>query len=175
MDGVKYIDIMMNPIRQRILQTLMMHGDATTAQLGEALSDVPRASLYRHIKILLDADIITVTKEAPKRGTIEKTYAFKEIVPSDNSASEANRIAQNTLMHMSAEFAQYFSTEGCDPVKDMASLSSATLMLSDEEFMDFLQKLAQLIQEAMANEPAEGRKPRKIAFISIPIKDSGKE
>lgn len=45
---------------------------------------------------------------------------------------------------------------------------SATLMLSDQEYLDFLSAYSQLIQKHLTNEPSEGRKARKITFISSP-------
>lgn len=45
---------------------------------------------------------------------------------------------------------------------------SATLMLSDQEYLDFLSAYSQLIQKHLTNEPSGGRKARKITFISSP-------
>ena len=58
-----YMEACMNATRQRIIQVIMIKKEATSAEIGEELPDIPRASLYRHIKVLLDAEIITVVKE----------------------------------------------------------------------------------------------------------------
>ena len=58
-----YMEACMNSTRQRIIQVIMINKEATSAEIGEELQDIPRASLYRHIKVLLDAGIITVVKE----------------------------------------------------------------------------------------------------------------
>ena len=71
-----YMEACMNATRQRIIQVIMIKKEATSADIGEELPDIPRASLYRHIKVLLDAEIITVVKEEFKRGSMEKTYAI---------------------------------------------------------------------------------------------------
>ena len=70
--GKDYIDILLNPVRQRIIQALMIRKEATSAQILEQLKDVSRASLYRHIKVLLDAGIIQEVKEETRRGAEEK-------------------------------------------------------------------------------------------------------
>ena len=57
-----YMEACMNATRQRIIQVIMIKKEATSAEIGEELPDIPRASLYRHIKVLLDAEIITVIK-----------------------------------------------------------------------------------------------------------------
>ena len=54
----EYMEACMNSTRQRILQVIMVKKEATSAEIREELPDVPRASLYRHIKVLLDADAI---------------------------------------------------------------------------------------------------------------------
>ena len=161
-------DVCFNPVRQRILQVVLKSKEATTSQILEILSDVPRASLYRHIKILLDAGIIEVVKETPKRGSIEKSYSIAAPDGDCESNEEANRTIQTTLFALANDFSVYLSDEKNDPQKDMLTVGSATLMLSDKEYLDFLSAYAQLIQKHLTNEPSEGRKARKITFISSP-------
>lgn len=162
-------DVCFNPVRQRILQVVLNSKEATTSQILEILSDVPRASLYRHIKILLDAGIIEVVKETPKRGSIEKSYSIAAPEGNCESNEEVSRTIQATLFALANDFSVYLSDEKNDPQKDMLTVGSATLMLSDEEYLDFLSAYAQLIQKHLANEPSEGRKARKITFISSPV------
>ena len=45
-------EVFMNPVRQRIIQYLLVHEKGTVKEIKKALPDVPSASLYRHIKIL---------------------------------------------------------------------------------------------------------------------------
>ena len=47
-----YMEACMNSTRQRIIQVIMINKEATSAEIGEELQDIPRASLYRHIKVL---------------------------------------------------------------------------------------------------------------------------
>ena len=73
MDQQEFIRVVMNPVRQRIVQYLILHGEGTAASIKEELSDIPTASLYRHIRVLYDAGCIEVVRECRKRGTVEKT------------------------------------------------------------------------------------------------------
>ena len=161
-------DVCFNPVRQRILQVILNSKEATTSQILEILSDVPRASLYRHIKILLDAGIIEVVKETPRRGSIEKSYSIAAPTRAGESNEDTNRTIQTALFSLANDFSVYLSDEGNDPQKDMLTVGSATLMLSDREYLDFLSAYSQLIQKHLTNEPSEGRKARKITFISSP-------
>ena len=50
----KINEVMLNPVRMRIIQTLVAKQNMTTTEICEKISDVPRTTLYRHIKVLLD-------------------------------------------------------------------------------------------------------------------------
>ena len=71
-------------------------------------------------------------------------------------------------------FQEYFSRENRDPVKDMLSFSTSTLMMTDEEFLAFLMKLGAIFGEAIKNKPGEGRKPRRLTLISSPDEEAMK-
>lgn len=163
-----YMEVCMNSTRQRIIQVIMINKEATAAKIGEELPDIPRASLYRHIKILLDAEILVVVKEEFKRGSMEKTYAIAEKEPYENTIEEYNRLIQSALMGLQGEFYRYFNGEKPDPKRDLLTVASAALVLSDEEMLEFITAYGQLIQKYMQNKPQENRKVRKITFVVSP-------
>ena len=163
-----YMKACMNPTRQRIIQVIMIKQEATSAEIGEELPDIPRASLYRHIKVLLDAEIITVVKEEFKRGSMEKTYAIASQRPYEDTNEEYNSMIQSALMGLQGEFHRYFNGENPNPQRDLLTVGSASLMMSDEEMMEFIKAYGELIQRYMPNKPAEGRKVRKVTFVISP-------
>lgn len=163
-----YMKACMNPTRQRIIQVIMIKQEATSAEIGEELPDIPRASLYRHIKVLLDAAIITVVKEEFKRGSMEKTYAIATQMPYDDTNEEYNSLIQSALMGLQGEFYRYFNGENPDPQRDLLTVGSASFMMSDEEMMEFIKAYGELIQKYMTNKPAEGRKVRKVTLVISP-------
>lgn len=71
-------EVVMNPIRQRIFQYFLLHETGTVKELKKALSDIPNASLYRHIKILADHSILIVVGENRIRGTVESVYRLNK-------------------------------------------------------------------------------------------------
>ena len=163
-----YMEACMNSTRQRIIQVIMIKKEATSAEIGEELQDIPRASLYRHIKVLLDAGIITVVKEEVKRGSVEKTYAIAPQMPYGDTNEEYNSLIQSALMGLQGEFYRYFSGENPDPQRDLLTVGSASLMMSDEEMMEFIRAYGDLIQRYMTNKPSEGRKVRKVTLVISP-------
>ena len=66
-----FMKVIMNPIRQRIVQYLMIHGQGTSKEIMEELTDIPPASLYRHVKILAENGCIEIAEEHKIRGTVE--------------------------------------------------------------------------------------------------------
>lgn len=167
------MEIVMNPARQRILQYLIIHGQGSTGEMQQELKDIPPASLYRHVKLLLDGGLIEVMKEERIRGAVEKTYRLIQNPSKDEIKNQDIGVMfQTGLVSLMTEFSKYFATEGNDPVKDMLSFSTSTLMMTDEEFLEFLMKLSTLFGEAIKNKPENGRKPRRMTLISSPNEEA---
>ncbi|MCA9569114.1 MAG: helix-turn-helix domain-containing protein [Myxococcales bacterium] len=68
-------DVLLHPIRIRIVQAVAAAGEATTAAIAETLADVPPATLYRHVGKLLEADVLQVVGSRQARGATERTLA----------------------------------------------------------------------------------------------------
>ncbi len=165
------MEIVMNPARQRILQYLIIHGQGSTGEMQQELKDIPPASLYRHVKLLLDGGLIEVMKEERIRGTVEKTYRFNQSTRNGEN-QDIGAIIQTGLVSLMTVFSKYFAAQGNDPVKDMLSFSTSTLLMTDDEFLEFLMKLTALFKEAIQNKPETGRKPRRLTLISSPNEDA---
>lgn len=164
----KFMDAVMNPVRTRIVQYLMLHEKGTVGEIKKDLSDVPPASLYRHIKVLLDANCIMVADERPIRGTVERIYQLNPNPMGDYTEAKVEDMIQNGLYSIMGDFHRYFAKENHNPEKDMICFRTSTLMLTDEEFVEFFNKLGVVFQEALEKGAREGRKQRKLTVISLP-------
>lgn len=165
--------VAMNPVRQRIVQYLILHPTGTAGEIARELSDVPKPSLYRHIRILYEAGCLQVVGETAVRGATQKTYALvKEPLGAAPTNQEVALLLQNSLLSILSSFARYFSREDIDPKKDMISLTSSTLLLSDEEFLEMLGRIGAVYNDYIHNAPGEGRRPRTITIISEPPEDN---
>ena len=159
-------EIVMNPVRQRIFQYLLVHETGTVKEIRTALSDVPSASLYRHMKILTENSILMVVGENRIRGTVESIYQLnKSALEIEDSNGAA---VQTALLGICAAFAKYFSSGHADPKKDLLLMTTCTLTLKDEEFMDFLSEINQVAVKYMDIPVKEGSKQRQITLISAP-------
>ncbi|MDO4490855.1 MAG: helix-turn-helix domain-containing protein [Lachnospiraceae bacterium] len=167
-----YVEACMNSTRQRILQAIMLKQQATPTEIGEALTDIPRASLYRHIKILLDANVISIVKEINKRGSIEKTYAMASPAPTADPQTSAHQLVQSALMSLQMDFGQYFAGDTADPARDLLTVGSASLMLTDDEMKEFYAAYGELLSRYLQKKPDENRKVRKVSLIVSPVPGS---
>ena len=160
-------EVFMNPVRQRIIQYLLVHEKGTVKEIKKALPDVPSASLYRHIKILNDNAFIIVIGENKIRGTVENVYQLnREALEVDDENGTA---VQMSLLSLCAAFAKYFSSGNANPKKDLLMLTNCTLTLTDEEFIEFLTELNEVATKYMSKPIAETSVSRQITLVSSPV------
>ena len=160
-------EIFMNPVRQRIIQYLLVHEKGTVKEMKKELSDIPSASLYRHIKILNDHEFLVVVDENRIRGTVENVYQLnKAALEVDDENGTA---VQMSLLSLCAAFAKYFSSGYANPRKDLLMLTSCTLTLTDEDFIKFLAELNEVATKYMAKPITEKSVSRQITLVSSPV------
>lgn len=172
MNSKDFITLMMNPTRQRIVQYLILNEKGTPKEIQESLNDIPPASLYRHIRALYEGGCLDVAEEKKIRGTVEKTYTLvKQPFGDTPNPEDLPSMFELPLMSLLMSFQRYFKREETDAIRDMLSLSTSTLMLSDEEFMEFFGKIGEVFNQYVGNESAEGRKARRLTIISSPCEE----
>lgn len=73
-------EILMHPVRIKISQALMRNREngLTPLEMLKIIKDVPQATLYRHIQVLLDSGVIRIVKEKKVRSVSEKYYVLNE-------------------------------------------------------------------------------------------------
>ncbi len=163
-------EILMNPIRMRIVQFFLTHDAATSTEVVSELHDIPRATLYRHIAVLEENGILSIVNRTKIRGATERTFKLNREKMS--SGGDASQNAFSILMGLYRDFDRYFSSESPDPVRDMMLLKSFDLMLSDREYNAFLMEMLELIHSYAGRDP-EGRTARCLSMISSPGKNQG--
>src|SRR5690242_3267934 len=102
------LDLILHPVRMRILILLSGSAGLTPQQMAEQMSDIPQATLYRHIKSLAQAEVLTVTAERPVRGTLEKVYALNTSGENVRGSGPEGAAAFNRLSK--AEHQRYFTS-----------------------------------------------------------------
>ena len=159
--------LILNPARLRILQYIRLHGSVRTSDIVKYLNDIPRATVYHHVKILEENNMIEVIKENRVRGTIEKVYALKEYT---TSMEGETFVALSTAFYVGLmqEMNEYFSRKEQDHKKDNVFFSSALLYMSDNEYENLLKSIADLLKPYIEQKPKSNLKLRKPSIISSP-------
>lgn len=172
-------DLLLHPVRLRIVQAFLGDRALTTAQLADELGDVPPASLYRHVAMLTKAGVLQVAAERRVRAVVERTYVLRhqaaQIQPDEVAAmTPEQHLAAFTAYAagMLADVERYLMTGTPDPLRDGASYRMGAMWLSDAEFADLARDLAMVFQPRLANAPTKGRRRRTIYSVIVPAPDA---
>lgn len=161
-------DIMLNPTRMRIVQTLASKNTITANEICHLINDVPRTTLYRHINLLIEADILSVVEEKKVRGSVERTLALNlGALSSQNTDESIPQQAFKFLMNIYAKFETHFKDTTRIHETNKVFFNNTVMMMNDAEFDEFLSEL-QVLFVKHHYDAADGRKPRNISIISAP-------
>ncbi len=168
------LEVIMNPIRMRILQTLVTKKKLSSQQISEYLPDVAQATLYRHIHTLVQAGIIRIVHETKKRGTVERIYAvsddgtiLSEVNVDEMSRDEHLQYFFAFLLQLMVDFDAYIQGDHLDIQKDGLTYRQANIYLSDDELQDLMGSISQLLLKHIDNRPTEERTLRSVSSIVI--------
>ncbi|MDT3427233.1 DNA-binding transcriptional ArsR family regulator [Paenibacillus forsythiae] len=173
-------DLILHPIRMRIIQALLNGRRRTTQQLVKELEEIPQATMYRHLSKLLKAGVLEVAEENKVRGAVEKVYYLsqggEDATPSDTterSAGEHMALFQKFVSSLVGDFSAYVRQEKYDLQKDGVSMRQVQLHLTDDEYAQLLAEMRQAMQKYAGNEPGSGHRRRMISTIVIPGAPAG--
>jgi DNA-binding transcriptional ArsR family regulator len=165
-----------HPVRARIL-TALMGRQLTTQQIADALPDVPLPSVYRHVRILAEAGILTPADEVRVNGAPVKVYTVREggglLEPTDladATQSDQLRYFSTFLTTLSENFRTYLERESEGFKAEMVFCRSEPLSLSPNEFKEFYDGLEAFLKPFRERTPTPERRRLLFATIGIPDK-----
>jgi DNA-binding transcriptional ArsR family regulator len=168
-------DLLLHPIRLRVIQALAGGRRRSAGELAEELGDVPHASLYRHIRTLADAGVLAVVEERPARGTPQRVYALVEGAASISPEDLAQATPDDHLRYFTVflaslldDFARYVRPGDRDFVADGVGYRQIPLELSDQEFAELAGRLNAALAPVVGNRPGPGRRRRMLTTIVMP-------
>ncbi len=168
-------DLLLHPVRLRIVKAFLGDRALTTTELAAELSDVPAGSLYRHVALLAKAGVLQVVAERRVRGAVERTYTLRQfaatISPEEARQMSAEEHAQAFMVYvagMLADADRYLASGQPDPARDGADYRVGALWLSDAEFAQLLRDLSLVFQPRLANAPGKGRRRRVLYTVTLP-------
>lgn len=171
----KIVEHLAKPMRARIFFEIHTVGEITTKQLLEKFTDIPQPTLYRHVKALLDAEIIKVVGEKQIRGAVEKTYSVNadlgldiERIVLENDGAGYFQLFSQFMLGVMGEFKAYSEAKDIDIVQDSSAFTTAPIYATTEEIHEALEKIGELIMSLVQNEPTPERKLRSLCLILTP-------
>jgi DNA-binding transcriptional ArsR family regulator len=172
-------DLLLHPVRLRILQAFLGDRALTTADLRAELGDIAPASLYRHVARLVDGGVLSVVGERRVRGALERTYVLRVAAASVN-VDELERMSREDLRQLFmafvagllGDFDRYLARDDVDLLRDGVSFRIAGLWLDDAEFAELMRELIRVLQPRLANAPKPGRHRRILGTVLLPGEDA---
>jgi DNA-binding transcriptional ArsR family regulator len=168
-------DLLLHPVRLRILQAFLGDRALTTGTLRSELSDVPPASLYRHVARLVDAGVLAVVAERRVRGAVERTYVLRTSAASVSlddlakmSPEEHRQAFFAFLAGLIGDFDRYLDRGAIDFLRDGVSYRLMALWLDDTEVQELARELFAVLQPRLSNAPSPRRKRRILATVTLP-------
>ncbi|MDO4554354.1 MAG: helix-turn-helix domain-containing protein [Lachnospiraceae bacterium] len=166
---MELVKVLSNPVKCRILQYMQSRESATTKQIASELSDIPTATLYRHVNALVKAHFLVVKKENRIRGSVERILALNTETMVSVQNDDLAKVSYEFLMSLYAQFEAYAGQEDCDPVRDMLTMRTFMISLSDKDFSSLLEEMGALFKKYQEMEDKENGKLRSISTISAPV------
>ena len=170
------VDLLLHPVRLRILQTFLGGRELTTAQLATEMGDIPTGRIYRHVTLLANAGVLVVTSEQRVRGTIERTYGLR-LDQATLDPTKLSKMSRDDHLQAFAAFAagllasfeRYLASGEPNLKRDGVSYSMNALWLSNDEYDDFLRDVADIVALRIKLTPRAERKRRLIASAFMPL------
>lgn len=175
-------DLLLHPVRLRIVQAFLGRRALTTGALHAHLADIPVATLYRQINTLVDGGVLEVTGERKVRGAVERTFTLRVAAAhvsaedaADMSVDDHRRAFRTFVAGLLGDFDRYLQQGEIDLVRDFVGYRRAAAYLSDDEMQELLGELRAVIEPRLDNDAGPGRRRRIINSILMPGDAPGEE
>jgi Helix-turn-helix domain len=168
-------DLLLHPVRLRILQAFLGDRALTTSQLRTELPDVPPASLYRQVAKLVAAGVLSVVEERRVRGAIERTYTLQtsEATVKPDELAELTTEEHRTmfltfLAGLMREFDRYLEGGDIALIRDGVRYGLSGMWLDQPEAKRLAEELGAVLETAVQKAPGGGRTRWYFASIVLP-------
>ena len=168
-------DLLLHPVRLRILQAFLGDRALTTSALSAELADIPAASLYRHVARLVDAGVLAVVAERRVRGALERTYVLRltaALIGPDQldvmSVDDHRQAFMAFVAGLLGDYDRYLDRGDIDLLRDGVTYRMTGLWLDDAELAELRSEIQRMFEPLLGNRPTPGRRRRILATILLP-------
>jgi hypothetical protein len=173
---VNTVELLLHPVRLRVVHALSGGRELTTGQLVARLTDVSKVTVYRQVALLVDGGFLEVAGEQRVRGAVERRYRLRRDRPAvgadgaaDMSREDHRRGFAAAMAVLIAEFDAYLDRDGADPVADGVGYRQGVLWLSPDELAEMTRRMLEVVRGAGADGPGPDRAPYLLSPILFPV------
>ena len=173
MARVARADLVLHPVRMNIIREFSHGGQHTAREVAEALPDLPAATLYRHISLLVEGGVLEVAGVRRARGApervlelVSKAVRFTGDDLRKFTRPEMHRYFMAFVASIIQAGGRYIDSRGArgDELRYQLEVGHMT----DAELAEFFAERDALFAKIMARLPSPERSPRVISILSIP-------
>ena len=168
-------DLLLHPVRMRIVSALSGGRTLTTSELRDRISGFGQATVYRQVARLVRAGVIQVESEQRVRGAIERRYRLRaeraRISPrmaAAMSVEDHRRAFTAAMASLLAEFSTYLGQAGANPFIDCVGYRVFTLWLDRAERDEMLREVSGSLLRRLENRAGPGRTAYRMSPIMFP-------
>ena len=172
---MRTVDLILHPVRIRIVQAAMDGGTITTSELCARMPDVSKATMYRQVAMLVEGGLLKIAGEERIRGAVERSYRLdpaRAVLSDDEVAAmttdDHRRGFAAAVASLLAEFEVYLDQDGADPFTDGVSYRQYVLWLSDSEKAALIEEAFAAIRARADQGPAPERRRHLLSTILFP-------
>ncbi|MFH8385849.1 helix-turn-helix domain-containing protein [Kitasatospora sp. NPDC018058] len=170
------LELLAHPIRLRIVHAMGGGRLLTTTQLCARIPESSKATVYRHIDLLVAGGILEVAEEQRVRGAVQRHYRLRQdraVISPETIRSltpdDHRRAFATAMTALLAEFNAYLDREQADPVADQVGYRQHALWLSPTELDQLIRELRAAIVTRLANRPSPEREQYLLSPIHFPM------
>ena len=172
------LQLLLHPVRLRIMHAMSGGRVLTTSDLGARLPDVPKTTVYRHVGLLAEAGVLEVAGEQRVHGAVERRYRLRReraVIGQDLAASmsldEHRHAFAAAMAVLLADFNAYLDREHANPFADSVGYVQVPLWLSQGELAGLISEVRSALMSRMGNGPAPDRSLYLASPILFPIEE----
>jgi DNA-binding transcriptional ArsR family regulator len=173
------VELLLHPVRLRIVHAMSGGRERTTADLCARLPQVSQATVYRQVNLLVRGGLLEVAGERRVHGAVERRYRLSRTRPAiDRDRAAAMTLEEHRAVFVSAmaalvgEFDAYLDRGRADPLHDAVGYRQIPLWMSVPEVTELINDATRLIASMRANEPRPDRRLYLLSPILFPIEDA---
>ena len=178
---MRKIELVIHPVRFRIMRAIG-RDELTTQEIAERLPATPKSSIYRHLKLLLEHNLIAIAETRLVNGIQEKAYRLAQ--PPRLGAEDMKGLSVEEHIHyfttyvltLVQDYSDYVTQNApIDMLVDRTGYTEVAFYATTAELDTFQAEINAALLKLMGNGPGNGRSHRKLAIVSQPLPEGSEK